>query len=311
MSEGVEARAQVQLTAPRARAADLVALARPRQWTKNSVCLAALIFSGQLTDPVSRSRSLVGLLVFCLASSAIYVFNDIGDRAQDRVHPTKRARPLASGSLSVRAALAEGALLAAAAFGLSWLLSERFRWVLAGFLALEILYTLVLKRVPIADVMAIAVGFVLRVQSGIEAIFAPQSAWILLCMFFMALFLGFGKRRGELALFRGDDVRAQRPVLGSYSLSYLDIGLALSATTALVCYSLYAVTVQRNETFLVTVLPVAFGILRYMMLVVVENRGEGPDEAFVRDGPLMAAVAVWTLLCVAVLYFGLQLFPAA
>jgi decaprenyl-phosphate phosphoribosyltransferase len=288
---------------------ELVAVARPRQWTKSSVCLAALIFSGQLVDPVSRRLAFIGFVVFCLVSSASYVVNDVRDRHLDAAHPVKRARPLAAGRLPVGAAVVEAVVLAAVASALSIALSGRFQVVLGAFAAVQLLYTFVLKQIPIVDVMAIALGFVLRVQSGIEAIGAPQSAWILLCMFFMALFLGFGKRRGELTLAGARDLGAQRPVLAAYSLTYLDVGLALSATTALVCYSLYAVTVQRNETFLVTVLPVAFGILRYMMLVVIQTRGEGPDEALVRDGPIVATVAVWTLLCIAVLYFGLQLFP--
>src|SRR5437763_12857537 len=157
--------------------------------------------------------------------------------------------------------------------------------------------------------MAIAAGFVLRVQAGVDAIGAPQSAWIVLTMFFMALFLGFTQRRGEMTNLGAETGRGHRLVLASYSIGFVDMLLGLSATTALVCYSLYAVTVQANETFLLTVLPVVFGIARYMMLVLVEGRGEDPGEALTRDAALLGAALVWAGLSVAVLYFGLNLLP--
>jgi 4-hydroxybenzoate polyprenyltransferase len=292
------------------RPADLVTVARPRQWTKNAVCAAALVFSGQLRDPASQLGSLLVVVCFCLASSAVYIVNDVTDRALDRVHPVKRLRPVAAGRLPVGLALGEAALLAAAALALSATLPPRARWILLAFLALHAGYSAGLKRLVIIDVMIIAVGFALRVQAGVEAIRAPQSAWILLCMFSVALFLGFGKRRAELALLAGGPPE-QRPVLQAYSIEYLDVGLGVSATMALVSYALYAVTVQRNETFLLTVLPVAFGILRYMQLAVVRSVREDPDESLTRDLPIIAAVLVWTVLCVLVLYFGLQLFPTA
>ncbi len=288
---------------------DIVVAARPRQWSKNLVCFAALVFADRLTVPESILRSVIGFLAFCLASSAVYVFNDIRDRNQDRAHPAKRNRPIASGRLSVRAALVETVLLAAAAAILGSLLEPRFRWVLAFYLVINFLYSMILKRLVVVDVVTIAVGFVLRVQAGIEAIAAPQSAWVLLCMFFMALFLGFGKRHGEIARLDGANAHVQRPVLLAYSIPYLDILLGLSATTALVCYSLYAVTVQSNETFLLTILPVSFGIARYLLLIIVRTEGEDPDDMLTRDVPLVVTVLAWALLCVVILYGGLHVFP--
>ena len=288
---------------------DVIVAARPQQWTKNSVCLAALIFAGRLGNLDSVFLAILASISFCLASSAIYLFNDIRDREQDRVHPLKRDRPIASGRLGTEPALIASFLMASASIALSLAVGSRFLWVLAIFLTLNVLYTLVLKSLVIIDVMSIAVGFTLRVQAGIEAILAPQSAWILLCMFFMALFLGFGKRRGEITNLKGDRSLHQRPVLQAYSVAYLDVLLGLSATTALVCYSLYAVTVQTNETFLLTIIPVAFGVARYLMLVIVHAGGEGPDEILARDVPLNVAVVVWALLCIAVLYFRLSILP--
>lgn len=289
---------------------ELVVAARPRQWTKNLVCLAALIFAGELSNPISVRKALLGFLCYCLASSAIYILNDLMDLEQDRLHPAKRNRPLAAGRLGAGPALAASIAFLAAAAGVCYFFDTRYRWVLVIFLTLNILYSLGLKRIAIVDVMSIAVGFVLRVQSGIEAIQAAQSEWIILCMFFMALFLGFGKRRGEITSQQGDGMRPSRPVLREYSVQFLDIMLGLSATTAVVCYSLYAVTVQVNETFLLTILPVAYGIVRYLMLVIVRTEGEGPDEMLTRDAPLMLTVVVWALLCIGVLYFQIHLFPS-
>ncbi len=288
---------------------DIAAVARPRQWSKNLVCFAALVFADRLTDPQCVLRSVMGFLAFCLASSAVYVFNDVRDRNQDRIHPAKCHRPSASGRMGIRAAFTEALILVVASAALAGALGGRFRWVLAAYLVLSFLYSMGLKRLVIVDVVIIAVGFVLRVQAGIEVIAAPQSAWVLLCMFFMALFLGFGKRHGEMSRLNGVRGSEQRPVLVAYSISYLNILLGMSATTALVCYSLYAVTIQANETFLLTILPVSFGIARYLLLIIVRTEGEDPDDMITRDGPLIATILTWALLCVAILYLNVRIFP--
>ena len=292
------------------RLVDLLALARPRQWTKNAVVLAAVVFAGRLGDARALGLAALTGVAFCLASSAAYAFNDVCDRADDRTHPSKRTRPVAAGRLGVGAALGAALILAAAALALSSLLPAPARTVLGCFLALNLLYSLGLKRLAILDVMVIAFGFVLRVEAGIEAIAAPESAWIVLCMFFVALLLGCGKRRAELAELPADTGGGRRAVLGAYSLGFLDLLLAVSATTAIVCYALYAVSVQANETFLLTVLPVVFGVARYLMLVRVHARGQDPDDLLTRDPALVAAIVAWAALCVAVLYGGLRLVPA-
>ena len=285
---------------------ELLRLARPRQWVKNAVVYAALVFAGRLGDPHAVALATVTLLAFCFASSAVYVLNDLRDRDEDRAHPVKRRRPLAAGLVTPRAAVVEGIVLAMAALGVGLVLPVRALVVLVMYLLLNLAYTTGLKRVAIVDVMSIALGFVLRVQAGIEAIGSPQSAWILLTMFFVALCLAAGKRRSELAQLADHDGR--RAVLGSYSLGFLDLLLGMSATTALLCYALYAITVRSDETFLLTVLPVTFGILRYLFLVVVRERGEDPDELITRDRPLAIAILVWAAFSVAVLYFDLRLF---
>jgi len=292
------------------RLVDLLALARPRQWTKNAVVFAALVFAGRLGEARALGLAALTAVAFCLASSAAYAFNDVCDRADDRTHPSKRTRPVAAGRLGAGTALGAALVFAAAALALSSLLPAPARAVLGCFLALNLLYSLGLKRLAILDVMAIAFGFVLRVEAGIAAIAAPESAWIVLCMFFVALFLGCGKRRAELAELPADTGGGRRAVLGAYSLGFLDLLLAVSATTAIVCYALYAVSVQANETFLLTVLPVVFGVARYLMLVRVHARGQDPDDLLTRDPALVAAIVAWAALCVAVLYGGLRLVPA-
>src|SRR5205823_2719808 len=233
-----------------------LALARPRQWTKNAVVFAALVFAGRLGEARAFGLAALTGAAFCLASSAAYAFNDVCDRADDRTHPSKRTRPVAAGRLGAGTALGAALVFAAAALALSSLLPAPARAVLGCFLALNLLYSLGLKRVAILDVMVIAFGFVLRVEAGIAAIAAPESAWIVLCMFFVAPLLGCGKRRAALAELPADTGGGRRAVLGAYSLGFLDLLLAVSATTAIVCYALYAVSVQANETFLLTVLPV-------------------------------------------------------
>ncbi|HYY06064.1 MAG TPA: UbiA family prenyltransferase [Candidatus Limnocylindria bacterium] len=289
-----------------ARLADLASLARPRQWTKNAVVFAGLVFARYLDDRRRLGLAALTALAFCLASSATYALNDVCDRAEDRAHPSKRTRPVAAGRLDAGTALGAALVLAAAALALC---PAPARAVLGCFLALNLLYSLGLKRVAILDVMLIAFGFVLRVEAGLEAIAAPESAWIVLCMFFVALFLGCGKRRAELADLPATGRQERRAVLGAYSLGFLDVLLALSATTAVVCYALYAVTVQANETFLLTVLPVVFAIARYLMLVLVHARGQDPDDLLTRDPALVAAIGAWAGLCIAVLYGDLRLVP--
>jgi len=288
---------------------DLIGIARPRQWTKNLVCFAALVFAGDLRNMRAVLLAILVFAAFCLASGAVYAFNDVIDREEDRAHPVKRRRPVAAGRLSASGALAEAGVLAGSGLALSFVLAPAARWLIVAFLVLNLLYSLGLKRVPIIDVMAIASGFVLRVQAGVEAITAPQSAWIVLCMFFMALFLGFAKRRTELVQLPQAGRTVRREVLGHYSVDFLNLLLVFGATTAIVCYALYAVTVQANKTFLLSILPVVFGIARYMMLVLVEGRGEDPGEALTRDAALLGAALVWAGLSVAVLYFGLNLLP--
>jgi 4-hydroxybenzoate polyprenyltransferase len=298
-------------TAPPLRtAAALVYELRPQQWIKNLACLAGLIFSCQLFDAGALGRSLLGLFAFCLASSAVYILNDVVDRDRDRNNPRTAGRPLASGELPVGVALvALGLLLAGAAH-----IAGRLGWaclaVLALYGALNLLYSLHLKQAAIADVMCIALGFVLRVVFGVYAVGVRPTAWIVLCMFFLALFLGFAKRRAELMTHLDRPAEA-RPVLRQYSRAFLDIVLAISATTTILCYALFTVASQRNPTLIVTVVPVVYCVTRYLLHVLVHGRGEAPDAVLLSDRHIWAGVFCWLSLCVGILYSDVRLFDVA
>jgi 4-hydroxybenzoate polyprenyltransferase len=300
----------VRTRLPVRTAAALVYELRPQQWIKNLACLAGLIFSCQLFDTSALGRSLLGLFAFCLASSAVYILNDIIDRDRDRNNPRTAGRPLASGELPVGVALvALGLLLAGAAH-----LAGRLGWaclaVLVLYGALNLLYSLHLKQAVIADVMCIALGFVLRVVFGVYAVGVRPTAWIVLCMFFLALFLGFAKRRAELMTHLDQPAEA-RPVLRQYSRVFLDIVLAISATTTILCYALFTVASQRNPTLIVTVVPVVYCVTRYLLHVLVHGRGEAPDAVLFSDKHIWAGVFCWLSLCVGILYSDVRLFDTA
>jgi 4-hydroxybenzoate polyprenyltransferase len=285
----------------------LLHVLRPRQWVKNAACLAGLIFSGLLLNGPAEFAALAATVMFCAAASAVYVFNDICDRKSDRLSPRKARRPLASGALPLGVALAGcvGALAVGAA--LACALGPACVTVLALYLAMNLVYCLFLKHAVLADVMVIALGFVLRVLAGVYAIGAAPTPWVLLCIFFLALLMGLAKRRAELATLK-ERAAAHRPVLAKYTLPYLDTLLAVTATMTVTCYSLYTIhSPHRNATLIVTVPPVLYGIGRYLLLVMVRG-GEAPEEMVTRDRGLIAAVLVWVSLSVAVLYGPVRLF---
>lgn len=283
-------------------ASGLVVAARPRQWIKNLACLAGLVFSERLFDAAAIGAAAWAVAGFCLASSAVYLFNDVLDRRSDAANPKKRSRPIASGLVPVGWALAASAALAAAAVGSSLRLTSGCRAVLASYLAMSLAYSVRLKHTVLVDVMVIAIGFVLRILYGVFAVGAPPSPWIVLCMFFLALFLGFAKRRSELVRVE-DDGSARRPVLDKYRTGLLDLLLAMTATMAITCYALYTVIGRPgNETLVVTVPLVVYGVYRYLLLVLVYDVGEAPEKDLFVDIPLIAAASGWVLLCVVVIY---------
>lgn len=279
----------------------IAALLRPHQWVKNVFVFAPLVFAELLTDSESLKRSALAFVLFCAASSAVYVLNDIRDREEDRHHPLKKNRPLAAGTVGLGAA---GALFAALALGsllgAAWL-GRGVLIVVAGYLVLNLFYTAGLKQVVVLDVMLVAVGFVLRVLGGAQAIGVALSSWLLLCTIFVALFLVVSKRRHELLLL-DEHAADQRRVLSQYSLSFLDQMTGVVTSSTVVCYALYTVERRDSAELVYTVPFVLFGIFRYLYLAYQKGGERSPTEAIVRDPVSLVNLALWGLLVVALLY---------
>jgi 4-hydroxybenzoate polyprenyltransferase len=277
----------------------LFASLRPAQWAKNLFVLAPLVFAHGLASPGLVGRAALAFALFCAASSAVYLYNDVRDRAEDRNHPVKSRRPVASGVLPVPLATAAALALGGAAAAGAFLLGRGFAAVLAVYLALNLLYTLGFKRVVILDVMVIALGFVLRVLGGAAAVGVGVSRWLLLCTIFLALFLAFSKRRHELAVLAGRAAEG-RAVLAQYSPAFLDPMINVVTASAVVCYALYAVAPEteqkyRSEHLVYTIPLVLFGIFRYLYLVYQRPGERNPTEAILTDGPFLANLALWGL----------------
>jgi 4-hydroxybenzoate polyprenyltransferase len=281
---------------------------RPEQWLKNGFVLAPLIFSGLLGDSEAWARSLLAVAAFCAASSAVYLVNDVIDRESDRRHPVKRLRPLASGELSMAKALGAAAVLAAAAMAVAFVLGGWFPPVLGSYIALVVLYSVVLKRVVFIDVLVLAAGFVLRVVGGAVAIQVPVSRWLLLCAYLLALYLALGKRRSELVLL-GDGAGAHREVLGHYSLGLVDQAISVVLGATVLAYTLYTVapdTVAKvgSEGLMATVPVVLYGLFRYLYLLHRTETGGSPTKVLLTDWPLLIAVLVWLAVAAAVVGLG-------
>jgi 4-hydroxybenzoate polyprenyltransferase len=282
---------------------------RPKQWTKNVVVLAALVFA--LGDP-SQSVTLAALSVaaaaaawFCLLSSAIYIVNDIRDVALDRAHPTKRLRPIASGELPVPIAAGLAALLLAGGLTAAWRLDRDYFLVAAGYVVMQGFYTFGLKRLALVDIFIIAAGFVLRALAGAVAIHVQISPWLLLCTLLLALFLALCKRRHELVVVQ-DSGGDTRPSLRGYDQRLLDTLIPMMGAATLICYSLYTLwpdTVAKFGTHqLAFTIPfVIFGLFRYLDLVYRHEQGGRPEQILLTDLPLLADVALYGATVVAIL----------
>ncbi len=280
---------------------------RPTQWPKNVFVLAPLVFGHLLGDRAAIARALLALVAFCLASSGVYLGNDIRDRNEDRQHPLKRHRPLAAGTLPVPVAAVALVVLAAAALGLAWSLGPGVALLLGVYIVLNALYTGGLKHVVILDVMILSAGFVLRVLAGAAATAVQVSSWLLLCTIFLSLFLGFSKRRHEITLL-AEGAASQRRVLHHYSEAFLDQMINVVTASAVVSYALYAVapeTVEKYHTqHLVYTLPmVLFGIFRYLYLMYQQPGERNPTEAILGDPPFLINMVLWGLAVVVIVYY--------
>src|SRR5262245_13320176 len=280
-------------------------LLRCEQWVKNAFVLGGLLFGGQLNNPAKVAAAGAAFLAFSAVASAGYVHNDIADAAVDRRHPIKRRRPIASGKVPVGLARVVELCLLVTGVVVGVGVHPRVGLIVAGYGALTITYSTVLKHGVIVDVMAIAIGFVLRVLAGCAAVTVEPSVWILLCTFLIATFLGFAKRREELSV--ADGAVGHRRVLTEYGPQFLDQMIALAANTTIVCYIMFTVwpdTVARHgSTSLVYTVPVViYGLFRYYFLVYQQKRGGNPTDLVLRDHHLIGTIVTWAGLCAAILY---------
>ena len=273
---------------------------RPRQWLKNLLVFAGLVFATKLGDAGRWLEALAAFGAYCAISSAAYLVNDLRDREDDRLHPVKRARPIARGELSPRAAVALAAGLAAVALVLTDVLGLLSVAFLLAFAALQAAYTLSLKHVVLLDVLVIGSLFVIRAAAGAEAVDVRISPWLLLCTALLALFLALAKRRGELVLV-GAQRAPGRPVLEGYSLELVDQLLAIVASSTVIAYSVYTLTARDSKALLATVPFVIFGVFRYLLLVHRDDVGEEPEQVLLTDIPIILAVAGWIATAAAIL----------
>ncbi|HEV8100005.1 MAG TPA: UbiA family prenyltransferase [Gaiellaceae bacterium] len=283
-----------------ARAA-LVAL-RPRQWSKNLLVFAGLVFAAKLGDPLRWLEASVCFVAYCAISSAAYLANDVRDRHDDRLHPVKRSRPIARGELSPRAALWIAGALALLAPLLLVPLGLASVLLVLAFAGLQAGYTLRLKHVVLLDVLTISALFVIRAAAGAAAVDVPISGWLLLCTALLALFLALAKRRGELVLV-GAERTPGRPVLEGYSLELVDQLIGIVASATVIAYALYTLTGGHSRVLLATVPFVVFGVFRYLLLMHRHDIGEEPEQVLLSDVPIMLTVAGWIVTAAAILAF--------
>ena len=302
----VEPRRGHTLARPRPLAYSLVRSLRPEQWTKNLIVFGGVLFGQRLLDVPSLLKASAAFAVFCALSGVVYLLNDVADREADRRHPIKKRRPIASGAVSVAAALTMAAVLGVSSLVAAFLLRIEFGLFATAYVALLAFYSGPLKHVVIIDVLTIAIGFVLRAAAGAVVIDVPISNWLFLVTMLGALFLALSKRRHELVLL-ADDATSHRPILQEYSPYLLDQMISVVTASTLVAYAFYTINPETVEKFhtnhLSLTLPfLLYGIFRYLYLVHQKEGGGSPADTLVNDRPLLVCVALWALAVALIIY---------
>jgi 4-hydroxybenzoate polyprenyltransferase len=281
---------------------------RPKQWTKNVLLFAGLLFALKFTDPTAVMQALAGFALFCLFSSVVYIMNDVRDREKDRLNPRTARRPIASGQLSPQIAIGFSAVILPVAFVLSYLLNPWFAVVGAIYMAKDFGYSFGLKHVVILDVFLIAAGFTLRAVAGAIAINVTISPWLYIVTSLGALFLALNKRKHEVLLL-GESAASHRKVLDEYSPALIEEMLAVITASTVMSYSLYTITadnlparLRENHLMMLTIPFVLYGIFRYLYLVYQKNEGSSPEEVLLRDRPLLICVILWAFTAGTLLY---------
>ena len=280
---------------------------RPKQWIKNTVVFAALIFAKQLFVLPSLFLSFCAFCLFCLLTGSVYLFNDIMDVEEDRQHPSKKNRPIASGELSIKTAIVAALIMGIFAVVASFYLSPQFGLVIICYWLVNFAYSKYLKHVVIIDVMVIALGFVLRAVGGAVVINVEISSWLIICTTLLALFLGFGKRRHELVLMK-DNAKEHRRILEEYSPYFLDQIIAVLTASIVVTYALYTMSARvvaklQTSHLNLTIPFVLYGIFRYLYLIHQKNRGGNPTTVLFTDKPLLINTGLWFITVCIILYF--------
>jgi len=280
---------------------------RPKQWTKNVFVFAALVFDRKLFHLDVLLKTVIAFIILCLISGTVYLINDLVDLEKDRRHPVKRKRPLPSGKLPPGVAIAAAVVIPLVALPVAFLLHPAVGIIVLSYLALMVAYSFILKNIVIVDVLTIAAGFVLRVAAGVPIVqVARFSPWMYVCTALLALFLGFGKRRHELTLLKGE-ANYHRAILSEYNLHLLDEMMAVVTSTTVIAYSLYTFSAEGlppNHLMMLTIPFVLYGIFRYLYLIHVKNQGGTPEEILLSDKPLLLDIALWGLAVILILYFA-------
>jgi 4-hydroxybenzoate polyprenyltransferase len=272
---------------------------RPRQWTKNLLVFAALIFSQNLSNLPMVSDTTIAFIVFCFLSGSVYTLNDLLDVKQDRTHPKKSQRPLASGKLQPPIAIVSGSILVVLSLALAFWLNTNFGFIALGYFILQIAYSTVLKHVVILDVLAVSIGFVLRAIAGAEVITVPISSWLLVCTILLALFLSLGKRRHEIILLE-DNAADHRKILFEYSPALLDQMISVVTASTVVAYALYTMSAEtinkfQTDNLKYTIPFVLYGIFRYLYLIHQKSEGGSPEKILLNDRPLLINIILYLL----------------
>lgn len=304
---------------------DIFRLLRPRQWTKNLAVFAALLFSGQLFDVDVLLKVSYGFLVFCAVSSSIYIINDIFDVEKDRIHPFKRFRPIASNDVSVQTAVVLATIFALSAGVISYVIAPAFFVITVIYFVLNLSYSAYLKHIEIIDILTLAAGYILRVFAGEVVSNSHISAWLFLTVISLSLFLAIGKRRSEITLLshQPGTPLITRKTLSHYTDKLLDVYLSIFATSTFISYALFTFlenpaglqfnftlvpadilgTYLQRKWLMVTIIPVAYGLMRYLQRIYEKHEGESPERVLFSDRPLLISVVAWAVLVVILTYF--------
>lgn len=299
-------------------------LLRPRQWIKNFAIFAALLFSGQLFDVYLLQKVTEGFLIFCAISSAIYVINDILDVEKDKLHPFKKFRPIAHGDVSVKAAIIVASVLAAGSIIASYFIDPAFFFITIIYFVMQLGYSAYLKHIEIVDILTLASGYILRVFAGEVVSDTHISAWLFLTVISLSLFLAIGKRRSELTLLshQPGPKLDTRKTLSHYTDKLLDIYLSIFATSTFISYTLFTFledptglqfdfslipaeilgTYLQRKWLMITIIPVAYGLMRYLQRIYEKHEGESPERLLFSDRPLLTSVIIWAILVIILTY---------